>query len=421
MSFYQVTSKCEGSDLVRDLVRKYHSPLYVFEEDIIRYRCQELKNAVTYKNTVIRYACKALTLRSVLQIIRGEGIWIDASSLNEVKRALLAGYTPSEILYTGENCSELVFKELLDLGVSINCSSLDQLHLLGRLAEGSKVSVRFNPGEGHGANNKINTGGPSSKHGVYFDQVDQVKKILRQYSLKINGIHTHIGSGTDLAHWLRIKNLTFEIAKNFSDLDWIDLGGGIPVVYNPEEDKPLPLKEWGSQVTAEFEKFCAEYGKELQLQIEPGRFLVAECGSLLAEVQNLKRTPAYNFVILNTGFNHNPRPAMYGSFHPISFVAGDGRTMQGEVEYVVAGYLCESGDVFTVKSDGTLAPRKFPQLQLGDIMVMRNVGAYSHSMKSSYNSMNYPPSLLLQSDGSVRVIERRGTLEDIIRREVESY
>lgn len=406
---------------VRALAAKYHTPLYVFEEAVIRRQCRALKAAIQYPRTTIRYACKALTLGAVLRIIRDEGIWIDASSINEVHRALRAGYTAKEILYTGENSSEAVFSELLQHGVSLNCSSLDQVRLIGRIAPGSSLSIRFNPGEGHGANNKVNTGGPSSKHGVYYDQLDDVRAVLREYNLRLCGVHTHIGSGADLGHWLRIKDLTLAIAKQFSDLDFIDLGGGLPIVYNPELDQPMPLTEWGEQLTQSFEAFAKEYGKQVELQIEPGRFIVAECGWLLGEIQNLKRTPSYTFAIVNTGFNHNPRPAMYGSYHPITFVSGDGREMQGSKEYVIAGYLCESGDVFTVQEGGLLAPRRFPELHLGDLMVMGNIGAYSHAMKCDYNSMNLPASVLISADGSERVIERRGTLEDIMRRELDAY
>jgi diaminopimelate decarboxylase len=408
-------------ELVRSLAKQFHTPLYVFVESTIRERCRELKNAISYENTVVRYACKALTLRAVLEIIRDEGLWIDASSLNEAKRALVAGYCSHQIGYTGESASESVFNELLHMQVTMNCSSLDQMRLLGRLRPGSSFSFRLNPGEGHGANDKINTGGPASKHGIYITQLDEVRKVIKEYDLQLAGVHAHIGSGTDLAHWLRIKDLTLEVAKGFADLDFVNLGGGLPVVYNPETDAPMPLHEWGEQLTESFETFSREYGKPIQLQIEPGRYVVAECGYLIADVQNLKQTPDYHFAIVNTGFNHNPRPAIYGAYHPIEFVSIDGRQMIGSNPYVIAGYLCESGDVFTRTEDGTLAPRSFPELRLGDLMVQGLIGAYSHAMKSDYNSMNLPPSILLKPDGSTKVIERRGTLEDIMRRENDVY
>lgn len=406
--------------LVRSLAKKFHTPLYVFEESVIRKRCRELKAAISYRNTVIRYACKALTLQAVLRIIKDEGIWIDASSLNEAKRAVLAGFDPSQIGYTGESASVPVFSELLKMNVTINCSSLDQMRLLGKLHPGASFSFRLNPGEGHGANDKVNTGGPASKHGIYIDQLDQVKGVIAEYGLKLDGVHAHIGSGTDLGHWLRIKDLTLQVARQFENLHFVNLGGGLPIVYNPETDTPMPVAEWGERLTDSFEAFSKEYGKEVQLQIEPGRYLVAECGHLISEVQNIKTTPAYTFALLNTGFNHNPRPAMYGSYHPLEVVAGDGRDLSGSKEYVIGGYLCESGDIFTRSDDGTLAPRTFPEIKLGDLMVMGLVGAYSHAMKSEYNSMNLPASVLLSTNGTAKVIERRGTLEDVMRREVEA-
>lgn len=408
-------------DLVLSLVRKYHTPLYVFDEATIRRQCRELKAAIPYQNKVIRYACKALTLQAVLKIIREEGLWIDASSVNEVHRALRAGFENFQILYTGESASSSVFSELCRLGVTINCSSLDQLRLVGKVRPGSDVSVRFNPGEGHGCSNKVNTGGPASKHGIYHDQAAAVREMLEQYKLRLVGVHSHIGSESDLAHWLRIKDLTLDIARQFPDVRFVDLGGGLPIVYNPDCDRPMPLREWGVELSKSFEAFSLQCGRDIQLQIEPGRYIVAESGYLLAEVQNIKQTPQYSFVVVNTGFNHNPRPMTYGSFHPIEFVMHDGREVSLMKDYVVAGYLCESGDVFTVKEGGVPAPRRFPELALGDIMVMSHIGAYSHAMKSEYNSMNLPASVLIEESGSIRVIERRGTLEDLMRREMEAY
>jgi len=313
--------------LVRSLASKFHTPLYVFVEDTIRARCRELKAALTYPNSVVRYACKALTVGAILKIIKDEGLWIDASSLNEVKRALIAGFDPQAIGYTGESASIPVFTELLESGVRLNCSSLDQMRLIGQLKPGARLSFRLNPGEGHGANTKVNTGGPASKHGIYIDQLDQVRAIAKEYKLTIEGIHTHIGSGTDLAHWLRINTLTLKVAQTFEGLSFINLGGGLPVVYNPESDAPMPLAEWGAQLSDSMHAFAREYGSQVQLQIEPGRFVVAESGYLIAEVQNIKRTPDYTFALLNTGFSHIPRPAMYGSYHPLELVSHAGRSL----------------------------------------------------------------------------------------------
>ena len=251
--------------------------------------------------------------------------------------------------------------------------------------------------------------------------MDEVRETLREFRLTLSGVHAHIGSGTDLEHWLRIKDITLNVARRFEDIDFINLGGGLPVVYNPETDAPMPLREWGLRLTESLETFSREYGKNVRLEIEPGRYVVADCGYLVAEIQNIKDTPAYHFALLNTGFNHNPRPAMYGSYHPIEIVSGDGRSLSGSIPYVIAGYLCESGDVFTRGEHGELLPRLFPELRLGDLAVMGLIGAYSHAMKSEYNSMNLPASVLITQDGETKVIERRGTLDDIMRREIETF
>ena len=349
-----------------------------------------------------------------------EGLWIDASSINEVHRALRAGFNPSEIYYTGEGATPAVYKFLVGHDVLINCTSIDQIRLLGSVMPGHYCSIRVNPGEGHGATNKTNTGGPSSKHGIYFDQLDEARAVASSFGIKIIGVHSHIGSESDLLHWLRIKDKTLNLARDLADLQFVNLGGGLPVVYRPD-DKPMPLREWGAALSHSMEEFSRELRRDIALYIEPGRYVVAESGTLIAEVQAVKSTPEYNFVIVNTGLNHNIRPSFYGSYHPIRFVPHDGRSPEEEKEYVVAGYLCESGDVFTVNSDHTLAPRKFPTIRVGDLMVMTHVGAYSHSMKSEYNSMNLPASLLIGNRGSISVIERRGTLSDIMRRELEAY
>lgn len=416
----------QNDALIRDLVAKYHSPLYVFDEAAIRANCQAVKSAVPYAHLNIRYACKALSLQAVLKIMLDEGMWIDASSINEVHRALIAGFAPAQIYYTGEGATLPVYRDLVARDVLVNCTSIDQIHLLGA-AGGVRCSIRINPGEGHGANTQTNTGGPTSKHGIYFDQLDAAKAAAAQYGIKITAIHSHIGSGTDLGHWLRIKDKTLDFARGFADVETVNLGGGLPVVYNKTNDMPMPIREWGAALTQSMQDFSAEMGRDITLQLEPGRFLVANAGVLLAEAQAVKPTSAsdgsvaYNFVIVNTGLNHNIRPALYGSYHPIRFVAPDGEKRDAPKEYVIAGYLCESGDVFTVDAASNLVPRVMDDIKVGDIMAMAGVGAYVHALKSEYNSMNLPASVMVKADGTVKMIERRGTLEDVMRREVEVY
>lgn len=417
-------------DFFTGIAEKYHTPLYVFDERTIRARIADLKSAIGYKNYKIRYAAKALTLREILRIMLDEGLWIDASSVNEVHRALRAGFNTSEIYYTGEGASTDVYRFLVEKDVLINCTSLDQIRLLGAVRPGHHCSIRINPGKGHGGNNKTTTGGPNSKHGIYKTQIDEARAIAAEHNIKIIGIHSHIGSGSDPAQWPlwnTINERVIEIARNFGpDLEFVNLGGGLPVAYEPDQQS-MDVRQWGEKLTHDMSKLSKDIGRDVRLFIEPGRYLVAESGYLLAEVQSLKVNPpdegipGYNYVIVNTGLNHNIRPAMYGAYHHIYFIPkGDG-AREGKKEYVVAGYLCESGDVFTVGEGEILKPRTFPEVKVGDLMVMSHVGAYSHAMKSDYNSMNLPASVLIDATGRPRIIERRGTLDDIMLRELEAY
>ena len=358
-------------NILRDLAKKYNTPLYVFEEDIIRAKCRELRSAITYKNFKIRYACKALTLQAILRIMLDEGLWVDASSINEVHRALRAGFNPQEIDYTGEGATAAVYEFLVDKGVLINCTSLDQLHLLGSVKRGHYCSIRINPGKGHGENDKTNTGGPSSKHGIYRDQIEDAKSIARSYGLNIIGVHSHIGSGSKTEEWKQwneINDIVLAIARGFGDgLEFVNLGGGLPVPYEPDE-QPMDVRQWGWELSQSMQRLADDLNKDIRFFIEPGRFLVAECGLLLADVQSVKRTPAegdargYNYAIVNTGLNHNVRPAMYRSYHDIRFLSDAGEP--GPVkEYVVAGYLCEFGDVFTI--DKETGKAETPQISRG--------------------------------------------------------
>lgn len=398
------------------------TPFYIFDESIIRRNCLELKAAMIYKPSNIRYACKALTIGAILAIIREEGLWIDASSINEVERARLAGFTAAEIYYTGEGATLDIYRKLIKNDILINCTSHDQLRLLAA-AGGRECSIRINPGLGSGSFKKITTGGPSSKHGIYIDQLEEAKRIAAEKGIRIIGLHSHIGSGTDPKAWLDIAKITIEAARTMQDLRILNLGGGLPVAYQPGQ-KSMPLKQWGIDLEPMMTQLSTHLNREIELQIEPGRYVVAASGLLVAEVQAVKSTrgpggrAGYDFVIVNTGLNHNIRPSLYGAFHPIKFIPRSPRPEGPKKEYVIAGNLCESGDVFTVDDKGELLPREFAEIRVGDLMVMAGVGAYSHSMMSEYNSMDLPPSLLIDLAGKPRTIERRGTIADLMRREI---
>ncbi|MEM9435248.1 MAG: diaminopimelate decarboxylase [Pseudomonadota bacterium] len=409
--------------LLRTLADTYGTPFYVFDEALIRAKCRALLADVTYRPFNPRYALKALTLRGVLEVIKDEGYWADASSVNEVKRALRAGFTKDQVYYTGEGGSDADYRWLVDQGILINCTSLDQIRRFARVG-GTQCSIRINPGEGHGESDKTNTGGPDSKHGIYFDQIGEVQDLVTRLGVRIVGLHSHIGSGgNDLREWLRVSEPTFGFAAAFPDIETLNLGGGIPVNYGEANIHAMSQAEWGAALSARMARFAEGRARPIALQLEPGRVLVAAAGLLVAEVEAVKRTAethgqaGRSYVVVNTGLNHNPRPALYGSYHPMRVVPQTGQTDQ-TAEHVIAGNLCESGDILTFAKDGRIAERAIGEAAEGDLLVIAGSGAYTQSMKSEYNSMNTPPSVLVGADGVHRLIERRGTFEDTVAREV---
>ena len=292
----------------------------------------------------------------------------------------------------------------------VNIGSIAQIEIYGKLNPNSKISIRINPDVGAGHHDHCITGGPNSKFGIYFDKISEIKKAVEKYNLKIIGIHQHIGSGIlDTSKFLLAMDVLLSAAKEFDDLEFIDFGGGIGVPYRPEE-KQLAIKEFGKAITEKFSNFCQNYGKELYLYLEPGRFIVAEAGFLLARIVNKKSTPKHNFVGIDTGFNHLIRPAMYGCYHSI-LNASNMNTKEKE-KLVVAGNVCESGDVFTQNEDG-IEDRVLPKTQIGDIFAILNAGAYGFSMASNYNSRRLPAEILVKNSNP-RIIRKRQTFEDLI-------
>lgn len=399
-----------GGVFADDLVKKYGSPLYVYEEDVIRQRYQQLVEGIPYRKLRIHYACKANTNLSIMKILREEGACIDAVSPGEVFLAMKAGFKPEQILFTGNNATEEDMNYCIDNDVMVNIGSLSQMEKYGKLNPNSKVSVRINPDVGAGHHDHCITGGPDSKFGIYFDKVEEIKRLAEKYNFSIAGIHEHIGSGIlETGKFIEAMNVLLNVAKGFDNLEFVDFGGGIGVPYKPNE-RPLDIKEFGSKVAELFEEFCRDYGRELTLAIEPGRYPVAESGYLLTVVNNIKETPKHRFVGTDTGFNHLVRPMMYGSYHEII----NATNVEGEKEsVVVAGNICESGDVFTRDEHG-IADRKISRINGGDVLAICNAGAYGFSMSSNYNSRPRPAEVLVK-DGRSRIIRKRETLEELAK------
>jgi len=393
-----------------ELVSEFGSPLYVYEEDLIQRRYNELYDSIKYSKKRIHYAAKANSNLEVLNLLRKLGCGIDATSPGEIFLSMKAGFSPGDIIFTGVNSSPSDLRYCHDNGVQVNIGSLHLLEQWGMEFPGTKVSVRVNPDVGAGHHDHTITGGPSSKFGIYHDRILDVSEIAERYGLEINGVHAHIGSGIlETDSFMRAMDIILESSKGLEGLEFIDIGGGIGIPYKPS-DTSIDLEELGERVSSRFNDFSQEYGRELELKIEPGRYIVAEAGSLLVTVTNTKSTPKFNFIGVDSGFNHLQRPIYYGSYHTIQ----NASRMDGpEGGYVVGGNLCESGDVFTRSEDG-IEERMLPIPEMGDILAIRDCGAYGFSMASNYNGRLLPAEVMV-SDGKARLIRERQNFDDLLR------
>jgi diaminopimelate decarboxylase len=398
-----------GGCPAEDLARAFGTPLYAYEEAVIRAQARRMRRCFAQAEPDFHYAMKANNNPVLLGILREEGLGIDAVSPFEVRLALEAGFPPERILFTGANVAEGELRFCLELGVPVNVGSLTELERFGRLNPGGSVAVRLNPDVGAGHHQHVITGGPHSKFGIYVDQRAAVEEVLRRHGLRLSGVHAHIGSGilrTD--DMLAAMAVTLKAAREFPGLDFVDLGGGFGIPYRPGET-PLPLEELGSAMAEAFAEFRRAYGRPVRMKLEPGRFLVAQSGTLLTRVTSLKTTPAHTFVGTDSGFNHLIRPAFYGAYHEILNASASGAP---PAKVVVAGNICESGDVFTQAGDGP-EDRELPMPAPDHLLAIRDAGAYGMVLSSQYN-MRPRPAEVLVSDGRARLIRRRDTYEDLL-------
>jgi len=397
-----------GGVSVKSLVREFSTPLFVYEEETLRRRARELLNAISYEIKEIKYACKANSNIEIMRIFREEGMGIDAVSPGELYAAFKAGFEPSQIMLTANNATMEEIEYAVSNKVMVNIDSISQLHLFGNRHPGIEICIRINPNVGAGHHDHCITGGSESKFGIDFTEVDEIKRVAGRYKLRIKGIHQHIGSGIlqpDI--FIEAMEVLLAVAEKFENLDFIDFGGGIGVPYREDEER-IDVGLLGKKITEYFKGFCKKYGKELKLVIEPGRYLVAEAGFLLAEVTSVKNGSRHRFVGINTGFNHLVRPVMYGAYHRILNATNFNGT---PLPQVIAGNLCESGDTFTRDQNG-IVDISLPSFKEGDIVCICNAGAYGYSMASNYNARPRPAEVLV-GGGRARLIRRRETIEDI--------
>lgn len=396
----------QGIDVL-ELCSKYDTPLYVYDTAKMKSQYEKLVNSFSGVNLKVKYACKALTNISVLKYFKQLGSGLDTVSIEEVQMGILAGFEPHEIMYTPNCVSIEEIKKAVEIGVTINIDNISILEQFGN-AYGSSVPVciRINPHIMAGGNKKISTGHIDSKFGISIYQLRHVERVVASTKLKVTGLHMHTGSDIiDPEVFMRGAEMLFETAEHFKDLEFLDFGSGFKVAYKPE-DISTDIEALGKVLSARFQKFCKDYGKELELWFEPGKFLVSESGYFFAKVNVLKQTTATVFVGLNTGLNHLIRPMFYDSYHHILNVSNPGGR---DRIYTVVGYICETD---TFASD-----RKIHEVKEGDVLCFLNAGAYGIMMSSNYNSRFRPAEVLIH-EGKDYLIRKRETIEDLTKNQV---
>lgn len=397
-----------SNNQLSEIAQTFGTPVYVYNADRIAFQYARLSAAFSGTSSRFFYACKALTNLNILRLIRQLGGGIDCVSINEVKLGLMAGFRPSDIIFT-PNCTDLSeYMEARELGVNINIDSLSILEQFGKQVGGSyPVIIRFNPHIMAGGNIKISTGHVDSKFGISISQIGEVERILNNTGLKVAGIHIHTGSDIkDIGVFLEGLKVLFDLTRYFPDLKCIDLGSGFKVPYkagDPETD----IEALGAQVTEAFRKFQEASGRKLEVWFEPGKFLVSEAGYLVVKANLIKQTPARVFVGVNSGFNHLIRPMFYDAYHKISNISNPGGPEQ---TYTVVGHICET-DTFAWD-------RSLNEVREGDLLVFYNAGAYGFEMSSNFNSRLKPAEVLVKN-GETHLIRKRDTFEDLIRNQID--
>ena len=390
------------------LAKEFGTPLYVYDAEKIVHQLRTLKMAFSASDVKIKYAAKALTNLSVLKLLKTYGSDVDVVSIEEAHLALRAGFQPSQIMFTPSGVDFAEITEGVRLKLTINLDNLSVLEKFGQKYQGSyPASIRLNPHIMAGGNYKISTGHSNSKFGISIYQLPEIHEVVNRHNMLINGLHIHTGSDiTESEVFLKMADILFGVARDFRQLRFLDFGSGFKVAYK-EDDIVTNVYDLGLKLTKVFNEFCQSYGRKLELHFEPGKFIVSEAGVLLVKVNVVKSTPSLTFVGVNSGLNHLLRPMMYDAYHDIINISNPTGPMK---LYTVVGYICETD---TFGSD-----RKLHEVREGDILAIKNAGAYGYSMSSNYNSRLRPAEVLLLN-GQAKLIREREKLEDLWRNQPE--
>lgn len=398
---------------VEQLAHDFGTPSFVYDAAKIVERIEDLR-AFDH----IRYAQKACSNLAVLDLMRRHGVLVDAVSAGEIRRAMAAGFSasgdPPPIVYTADIFDREALELVVKHGIPVNCGSPDMIEQLGRVAPGRNITLRLNPGFGHGHSQKTNTGGEQSKHGIWHAELPECLRLADHHGLGVSGLHMHIGSGTDLEHLAQVCGALEKSAREVGrTVTSISAGGGLPIPYR-EGQTYVDLAAYFKLWDATRKKLEDAFGHAVHLEIEPGRYLVAESGYLITQICAIKRMGANTFYLLDAGFNNLARPILYGSYHPMSIVpCGEGGPTRPLHDVVVGGPLCESGDIFTQEEGGFVCTRQLPVAEVGEYLVIECAGAYGFVMGSNYNSKPLAAEVLVER-GQAHLVRRRQTFEDLV-------
>lgn len=402
----KISLKMQAKDLLQ-LADQFGSPLYVYDAEKIQSQYNRLTKAFSkVENLRVNYAMKALSNVAILQLLKNMGSGLDTVSIQEVQLGLHAGYEPERIFFTPNGVSLEEIEEVAAMGVQINIDNLSILEQFGTKHPHIPVCIRINPHVMAGGNANISVGHIDSKFGISVHQIPHILRIVENTKMSIVGIHMHTGSDIlDIEVFLYAAEILFDTAKHFKDLQFLDFGSGFKVPYK-KDDIETDIEELGKKLSKRFNAFCAEYGRDLTLIFEPGKFLVSEAGHFLVKVNVVKQTTSTVFAGIDSGFNHLIRPMFYGSSHHIENISNP---KGKERFYSVVGYICET-DTFANN-------RRIAEITEGDILEFRNAGAYCFSMSSNYNS-RYKPAEVLWMNGQGILIRQAETFEDLLKNQI---
>lgn len=411
---------------VEEIAQRVGTPFYLYKSEEIRARIAEIRSLMDAPGLRARFAMKSCSTRRVLEEFKAQDMWLDTVSGNEILRAKRVGFpmgsTPPVLLYTADvfrdNALEVVVKNQI-------LPTIGTYHMVDELIRANyrgPVGIRLNPGFGHGHVQQCDTGGPASKHGIWHEDEATVRNHIGKNGFRITYLHSHIGTGAEIAEFQtnvsRLADFFMERIKKYPDLEAVNFGGGIPHPYRPGAPR-IDLEECGRTLQESQEKISLEAGREIRVEIEPGRYMVASGAALVTRVRGVKDTrtnekgPGHHYIMVDAGFCDLVRPAMYGAYHHIEVLGKDHGPFEPQI---LAGPLCESGDIFTRDSEELLAPRSLPPAEVDDLVLIHDAGAYGIVMSSSYNSIGQVPQVWMEG-GKAFLISRRQTLDDLTRTE----